>query len=330
LFKGHIQPKIPADLGFYDLRVPETREQQARLARQAGVTAFCYWHYWMAGKRLLSKIFDEVLESGKPEFPFCLGWANHSWYSKTWDNKSKETDKLLIKQTYPGIDDEKEHFSFLLKAFKDNRYLKINNKPFFYIFDPDTIPQQYIDNFRKWTKQAGFDDLYLVCRLQGRARKKEYYLNCGYNAVSYESLSGVDNKILFNLGFVGRQIFKIKHKFSRILGFPDMVINYSKYHNYLLTGQDDDEHVLPQIYPNWDNSPRRGKHGSVIWTNTTPNNFYDLASKTIQLVKKKSPENQIIMLKSWNEWGEGNYMEPDLTYRKGYIRALRKAIEDNK
>lgn len=85
LFKGHHQPNIPADLGFYDLRLPETRELQAQLAREAGIEGFMYWHYWMGGgKRLLERPFNEVLDSGKPDFPFCLGWANHPWKTSTW------------------------------------------------------------------------------------------------------------------------------------------------------------------------------------------------------------------------------------------------------
>ena len=137
LFKGHNQPRVPTELGYYDLRLPIVREQQAEMAREAGVEAFCYWHYWFGnGKRLIADIFDEVLYSGKPDFPFCLGWANHSWYAKNWNADGTTTNKLLIEQTYPGIEDEKMHFAFLLKAFKDKRYTKVNGCPLFYIFDP--------------------------------------------------------------------------------------------------------------------------------------------------------------------------------------------------
>ena len=144
LFKGHNQPRVPADLGYYDLRLPIVREQQVELAKEAGVTAFCYWHYWFGnGKRLMADIFNEVLNTGKPDFPFCLGWANHSWYAKNWNSDGTSTNKLLIEQMYPGIDDEKMHFTFLLKAFKDPRYVKIDNKPFLLIFQGFF---QFVDN----------------------------------------------------------------------------------------------------------------------------------------------------------------------------------------
>ena len=176
LFKGHNQPRVPADLGYYDLRLPIVREQQVELAKEAGVTAFCYWHYWFGnGKRLMADIFNEVLNTGKPDFPFCLGWANHSWYAKNWNSDGTSTNKLLIEQMYPGIDDEKMHFTFLLKAFKDPRYVKIDNKPFLLIFDPISIPEEYIQNFKCWTERAGFDGLYLVANITSSSISKKNY-----------------------------------------------------------------------------------------------------------------------------------------------------------
>ena len=137
LYRGHVEPHIPADLGFYDLRIPEIREQQAELAKEAGIEAFCYWHYWFGeGKRLLERPFNEVLTSGKPDFPFCLAWANHSWYKKLWDSQAREKDLLLIEQKYLGIEDYKSHFYAMLPAFKDDRYFRVNGKLFFIVYDP--------------------------------------------------------------------------------------------------------------------------------------------------------------------------------------------------
>ena len=116
LYKGHYQPHIPADLGFYDLRVPQVREAQAQMARAAGIEGFCYWHYWFDGRRILNEVFAEVLENKHPDFPFCLCWANHSWYKKTWTSSGH--DQLLIEQTYPGLNDYESHFNAVLPAFK--------------------------------------------------------------------------------------------------------------------------------------------------------------------------------------------------------------------
>ena len=124
LFRGHVQPRIPADLGFYDLRLAETREQQAILAREAGIEGFCYYHYWFGGGRqLLERPFNEVVASGKPDFPFCICWANHTWSNKTWNRKSAmQQDTVLMEQTYPGTEDDIAHFKSLLPAFRDSRY----------------------------------------------------------------------------------------------------------------------------------------------------------------------------------------------------------------
>jgi lipopolysaccharide biosynthesis protein len=133
VFRGHYQPHVPADLGFYDLRVPETREAQTALARRYGIEGFCYYHYWFAGRRILERPFDAVLHSGTPDFPFCLCWANATW-AGVWYG---EPNRVLIKQTYPGQADHEAHFRALLPAFKDPRYIRVDGKPVFLIFQPD-------------------------------------------------------------------------------------------------------------------------------------------------------------------------------------------------
>lgn len=166
LFRGHYQPKIPTELGFYDLRLPEVREQQAELAREAGVEAFCYWHYWFGnGRRLLEKPFNEVLESGKPDFPFCLGWANHTWTSKTWNKeKNRNTPSILLEQKYLGDEDYKQHFYAVLPAFKDKRYVTVDGKPFFLIFDPLNFEDvtHFMNYWRQLAKENGLPGIHFV------------------------------------------------------------------------------------------------------------------------------------------------------------------------
>src|SRR5260370_41455353 len=135
LFRGHYQPHVPADLGFYDLRVPETRQAQADMAAAYGIEGFCYYHYWFAGKRILERPFNEVLKSGQPKLPFCLCWANHTW-TGIWLG---EPNRILIEQTYPGEHDHRAHFDALLPAFTDPRYVTMHDKPIFVIFRPTEI-----------------------------------------------------------------------------------------------------------------------------------------------------------------------------------------------
>ena len=329
LFKGHYQPRVPADLGYYDLRIPEVREEQVKLAREAGVTAFCYWHYWFGnGKRLMANIFDEVLNNGKPDFPFCLGWANHSWYAKDWNSDGTTTKKLLIEQTYPGLEDAKMHFKYLLKAFQDTRYVKIDNKPFLFIFDSVNIPVEYLQNFRKWTQEAGFKDLFLVGNITHPSILKEDLISKGFDAVTYQKFSGPSNKHLLQMKRLGRAIHKawqianglIKHR-------PPYLSDYRDFYPSLITDEDKKIDVIPALLPQWDHTPRSGWNGTLL-VNSSPEYFYKHAIAALNAIKDKPEDYQILLLKSWNEWGEGNYMEPDLKYGKGYIQALHKAIND--
>ena len=333
LFNGHNQPRIPADLGFYDLRLVEVREQQANMAQRAGVTAFCYWHYWFGnGRRLLDRVFDEVLTSGTPDFPFCLGWANHSWYAKTWNKDTK--DKLLIEQTYPGMNDAKAHFDYLLKAFNDSRYLKIDGKPYLFIFDPKSLPDQYVSLFDKWSKENGFPGLYLVANISPFDNKDEF-IKRGYSAVvvnrvSKSTLTSRDirkKKIsdILRKNTVFNFCLDLRIKLLKSAKPSPVIVDFNDYYSFLITDQDREDDVIPQIVPQWDHTPRSGVNG-LAWVNTCPSLFYKHSCMALNAVKHK--RNPIVMLKSWNEWGEGNYMEPDLAFGWGYIQALKKALDD--
>ena len=137
MYRGHYQPRIPADLGFYDLRLPDIRNAQAKMAEAHGIEGFCYWHYWLGhGKQLLEKPFQEVLRTGEPDFPFCLGWANHPWKGVFFGAKGR----TLIEQEYPGTDDHINHFHYLLQAFSDDRYITVDGKPLLFVLSPNDIP----------------------------------------------------------------------------------------------------------------------------------------------------------------------------------------------
>jgi lipopolysaccharide biosynthesis protein len=154
LFEGHYQPHVPADLGFYDLRVPETRQAQAKLAHAHGIEAFCYYHYWFGGRRLLERPFQEVLDRGEPEFPFCLCWANQTW-TGIWHGAA---NRVLVEQTYPGEADFREHFRWLLRAFHDERYVRVDGKPLFIVFSPQDLPHRG-ELLSLWREMARKDGL---------------------------------------------------------------------------------------------------------------------------------------------------------------------------
>jgi hypothetical protein len=311
---------VPADLGYYDLRLPEVREQQAQMAREAGIEGFCYWHYWFGnGKRLLERPFNEVLASGKPDFPFCLGWANHSWERKLW-NKEGNSD-ILIKQIYPGTDDYINHFMTMLPAFQDKRYIKVNGKLLFVIYNSIENPtaiKEFIRIWRQLAAQYGLIDFFFVAE-DSDARNKENNIALGFDAI-------YDNNV-FNIHHHLNIIKKVALYIHREWFNHPTVFQYKKAINYMVTERAKERDVIPVIAPNWDHSPRSGGK-AILLHNAQPKYFKQLICRTLEIVKNKPSEEQIIFIKSWNEWGEGNYIEPDCEYGTGNLQALKESIEN--
>jgi lipopolysaccharide biosynthesis protein len=160
-FDGHYQPRLPADLGFYDLRVTETRRAQAELAASHGIEGFCYWHYWFHGTRVLDRPFSEVLASGEPDFPFCLSWANETW-SRRWHGAGTP-DEVLVEQRY-SEEDDLAHIRWLQTAFADPRYIRVGGRPLFLVYRPFDLPDMRRTNetFRSECVRVGLPEPYLV------------------------------------------------------------------------------------------------------------------------------------------------------------------------
>lgn len=319
LFKGHYQPKVPGDLGYYDLRVPETRIAQAELAKEAGIEGFCYWHYWFGnGKRLLERPFNEVLSSGKPEFPFCLGWANHTWKAKTWSPDG--VDKPLIEQKYGGIVDYTHHFNDVLPAFKDKRYILVNNKPVFLVWDPNDLPNphEFINLWQELARKNGFEGIYFIASALNIERIDKFK-KMGFDAVSID---------LLVKAFHDRRIMrKVWFRFKRAILKTPKFIKYEEYTEYFKKNFPVKNYTIPTIIPNFDHSPRSGKYAQVIIGNT-PSKFKEFLLDVFKKVTVKDPEENIVILRSWNEWAEGNYLEPDLKYGKGYLDSLKQALNN--
>jgi hypothetical protein len=314
LFPGHYQPHIPADLGFYDLRVPETRHAQAELAQEHGIEGFCYYHYWFAGKRLIERPFDEVLHSKEPKLPFCLCWANESW-TGIWHGNPK---KILIEQTYPGMKDWEAHFQYLLKAFSDERYIQVDGKPLFIVYKPASLPdsRRSMDYWREMAHRAGLKGLYIL----------------GIHAVPWSPEEfGFDGMIVHNFWKVTYSDSKImriiKEKTRDLLKLP-RIYSYKKSIDYLFAPEAVETNIYPYVLHGWDNTPRSGKDGWLLH-GSTPELFRVYLHKTIQLASNKTMEHRLVFLKSWNEWAEGNHLEPDLKDGKGYLEVIRQEVGNN-
>lgn len=321
LFRRHYQPKVPADLGYYDLRLSEVREEQALLAKEAGIYGFCYYHYWFGnGKEELELPFNEVLKSGKPDFPFMLCWANESWHRKFWNKDGKGTSKeILIEQTYPGDEDHINHFYRLLPAFKDARYIKYENKPVFMIYVPSEFPhlESFIKQWNGLAKKAGFDGIYFIGQVRVNSSAHIIpLLEKGLNGVNTVRLvDSWDNGI----NFIKLSWRRIKRKFFNI----PHVVDFRNIYSLLLKEEDSLPNVFPTLVPNWDHTPRSGIGGTVL-THSTPKLFGKQIRMMHDACTKKDSGPNIIFLKSWNEWGEGNYVEPDIKYGKGYLEEIMK------
>ena len=328
LFSGHYQPNLPTELGFYDLRVPEVREAQARLAREHGIEAFCYWHYWFGGERLLERPFQEVLDSGKPDFPFCLAWANESW-TGVWHGSPS---RVLKEQDYPGEADYRRHFEFLLRAFRDPRYFRVSGKPLLVIYRPKNIPDiaGVVRLWRSLAAENGLPGLYLVATATD---PKGIYRESGVDAITIAGLiRAPECPHHLVRGRLSAGILKhnrLASAFQRLWPwpFPEHVYRYQDVWPKLVVDWPFDVPLLPSVLPNWDNTPRSGLRGWVL-QDPDPELFRLHVRDAMRVIRDQPAEQKILFLKSWNEWAEGNYLEPDRRFGRSFLEVIRDSVCD--
>lgn len=324
LFKGHYQPKVPSELGYYDLRDAEVKEKQALLAQEAGIEGFCYYHYWFGGGRIeLDLPLTQILQTKRPNYPFCLCWANQSWYAKFW-NKDVNPDKIqIVEQRYDDKEGRKKHFENLLPAFSDGRYIKVNGKLLFMIYRPLEYKEValFTEEWQCLAKKYELPGFFFV----GQATNDEdaeRILKLGFDGVNIVRRSDYLKLWRYN------NLFRTyKNKILRLFGSAPYHYDYEKIYKTFIQkdGIERENVVFPTLLPNWDHSPRSGKRGDVFY-NSTPELFKLHAQDALSVIENKPDEFKLIFLKSWNEWGEGNYMEPDIKYGRGYINALKEAL----
>jgi len=304
LFRGHVQPKYPADLGFYDLRVPEVREKQAALAREHGVEGFCYWHYWLGGgRRLLDRPFQDVLDSGIPDFPFCLAWANHDWKG----NAFGADRRLLAEQTYPGWQDHQAHFDFLAGAFSDSRYIRVDGKPLLYIYKPHSIPdcKRVMEFWRTLASKAGFPGLHIVGEAVPRKRVEDF----GLDAVHMTMHRRID----YLRPVCRKEWVESAASILRSLGVsvpePIQRFEYSEAIKHMLKeSYNIDEY--PNIVPNWDTTPRLGRK-ATIFVNATPELFEAHVRQALSTLGAVSSDRLLAVEVLWTPQASGETLTAD-------------------
>ena len=319
-FWKHYQPHIPADLGFYDLRLKEARIAQQELAKQYGIYGFCYYHYWFNGKLIMEKPVEAMLNDQDETFPFMLCWANENW-SRNW---SGGFNKTLIEQHYSEEDDI-AHFNYLLPYFKDPRYIKVNGKPVFCVYKAHLFPDFEI-TAKIWQREAEKAGIELyICHFEaGESRNKKYMTPTVNAAVEFQPM------YLGKFGRYSNLLYNISRKYLHKELF-NKIVNYEKYVDYQcrLTNTIDYKRY-PSLCPSWDNSPRRVNGHFFAFTHNTPGAFKKWFEHVYTSFQPFSDEENFIFINAWNEWAEGNHLEPDLKNGTGFLQAIKDVIDANK
>lgn len=325
LYKGHHQPHLPGELGFYDLRLPEARAAQAALARQYGIGGFCYYHYWFNGHRLLERPVEEIRASGEPDFPYCLAWANENW-SRAWNGSERE---MLMQQRYSDEDDE-AHIRTLLPHFRDPRYIRIDGKPLFIVYKVDHLPdpRRTLETWRRIAREEGVGELTLA---------QFEWSGSGSGADPREV--GLDLSIEFapdwrRLG--GRHFTGWKSRLLMALGLLPKAYGEHNFFDYqrmvdgVLAKPAPRYPFLRCVSPGFDNSARRSA-GATILMNNTPARYRRWLEAALAWTRQhQPPRRQVVFINAWNEWAEGNHLEPDTMNGHAYLEATRDALRPSR
>jgi lipopolysaccharide biosynthesis protein len=306
-FIGHYEPHVPGELGYYDLRDAAVRDEQARLAAEHGVNGFCYYYYWFNGRRLLELPLREMVASGKPDFPFCVCWANENW-TRRWDGLESE---VLMAQHY-NLEDSREFIRGITPLFHDKRYILVDGHPLLLIYKAGLIPniEATVAMWRSETRAAGFKDLYLVaCQTTGETHPERLGFDAGvefpphgHHAIWLNARVDLTNP-----------------------AFSGLVTSYRALVVQSLLRPPDEFKLFRCVVPEWDNTARR-QDKATVFIGSSPEIFEHWAAKmAANTLERFRGEERLLFVNAWNEWGEGCHLEPDVRYGRQYLQALRNA-----
>ena len=331
-FKGHYQPHLPSDTGFYDLRLPEARQMQADMAKKYGIYGFCYYHYWFNGKRLMNRPLDDILSLGVPDFPFMLCWANENW-SRNWDGGF---DRILIKQD-SNEDDDIKHMQWLCRnVFCDNRYIKIEGKPVFVIYNQENIPNisRTIKIWRQIAREELHNDIYLMYAEHTTELYGTNPISLGFDAsmdfqpIAVRLIQHPKYKKLKDFVHNHNRLNNINFIKNYINRLPDLW-NYKNMVEYHIKTAMPPIKRYPCVSPGFDNSPRRENSTFYCFPDSTPTLYGRWLSHYIHNFEPFSDEENFIFINAWNEWAEGNHLEPDQRWGTAYLDETLKAIRND-
>ena len=307
LFEGHLQPHLPGDFGFYDLRMRETRHDQIKVAKQYGVDGFCYHYYWFSGARLLHQPIDDMLADPDSDMPFCLCWANENW-TRRWDAADHE---VLIAQKYLP-DDDLNFIKSIIPFFKDRRYIRVDDKPFLIIYRPQHLPdaRNTARVWRQYCESAGLGGIHLCAALtHGNSDYVKFGFDSGVEFPPHNLQSAnINNKINFHNAFRGN------------------VIQYAEIAQSYLDRRYPGFRVFKTVFPSWDNTART-KERALVVLNGVPENYEYWLSSTLDLVQRENKGDNLVFINAWNEWAEGCHIEPDQVVWSWFFRGHTECQE---
>jgi lipopolysaccharide biosynthesis protein len=307
LFAEHYQPHLPADLGFYDLRVPEVRREQAALARRYGIHGFCYYYYWFNGRRVLERPLDEVVASGEPDFPFCVCWANENW-TRRWDGRD---DDILLAQNY-SPDADRRLIADLAPLFRDRRYIRVNGRPLFVVYSAGSLPDARASTarFREEAKRAGIEEPYLAfIHRPGMPPPADWGFDAAVEFPPHGlELAEITDAVQFSASDLSVKVWDYVQGAKAALARP--LPDYRLFRG-VMTG--------------WDNTPRLPRNGHVF-VNAHPVNYQRWLTAVVAQTRSAPPGERLVFINAWNEWAEGCHLEPDEAFGHAYLEATRQAL----
>lgn len=326
LYAGHAQPRHPHnDIGYYDPCDIEVLETQARIAKAHGIHGFCFYHYWFDGKLLLEKPVENFLQTGRPDIPFCLCWANEPW-TRAWDGRNRD---VLMAQEYGGESAWVAHFNYLLRAFKDPRAIRVGDKPVLLIYRVGSIPDagEMIRTWRRLAAKAGLPGLHIVAMLSVFSDSSDFK-GVGIDATSefYPTYATRPHGLDYVWGAfrLGLHLRLLK-RYTPFAARSIVRVDYDYVWRRILSARK----VFPIQYRgafvSWDNTPRKDYKGFIM-QNATPARYRFWLERQLRRVAEDSAQEPLVFLNAWNEWAEGAYLEPDQTFGYRFLEATRDAL----
>jgi len=312
LFPEHYQPHLPAELGFYDLRMGEVRREQISLARGHGIDAFCFHYYWFNGHRLLERPILDFLADKEADFDFCLCWANENWTRK-WDGSDHE---ILIEQTYTPENDI-AFIDSLLPFFRDRRYVRINGAPVLVVYRSRHLPDARATTaaWRDHCRKAGIGEIYLVAAL---THGNEEFENQGFDA-------GVEFPPHNTWGTNGARPRNLAHEVGATVPLQGSVYAYEECAQSFIERDYSRRKVYRCVVPSWDNTARLGARAHIMH-GSSPSRYEEwLHAASSKTIADRVPAERLVFINAWNEWAEGCHLEPDLVHGRAHLEATARA-----